>query len=201
MVNKESEDKKTTESSVEDKEIKEERDQETANKEESVTEEEEAPEVPEHDDNDKVTQLEEELAASKDKYIRLYAEFENFRRRTAKERLELTKTANESLMTDLLSVADDFERSMKAFQDNEEVAPMYEGIKLVHNKFIKTLEQKGLKSMEVKQGDDFDAEYHEAVVQTPAPEEKLKGKVVDIIEQGYFLGDKVLRYAKVVTGS
>ncbi len=143
----------------------------------------------------------EELAAAKDKYLRLFAEFENFRRRTAKERLELTTAANERLISDLLPVIDDFERSMKIFQDNPEVTPMYEGIKLVHNKFMKILEQKGLKPMDIQQGDSFDAEYHEAVVQTPAPEEKLKGKVIDVIEQGYFLGEKVLRYAKVVTGS
>lgn len=195
MANKESEDKKTMESSVE------EREQEVKNEEQPSPEQEAQQDIPEHDEQDQVSQLEEELSASKDKYIRLYAEFENFRRRTAKERLDLTKTATEALVSDLLSVVDDFERSMKIFQDKEEVAPMYEGIKLVHNKFMKILEQKGLKSMEVKQGDDFDAEYHEAVVQTPAPEEKLKGKIVDIIEQGYFLGDKVLRYAKVVTGS
>lgn len=200
MVNKESEDKKNTEWSVEEQEFAEEqKTEETQNQ--PKAEQEEAPEIPEHDVHDKVAQLEEELAASKDKYIRLYAEFENFRRRTAKERLDLTTTANEKLLSDLLPVVDDFERSMKAFQANEEVASMYEGIKLVHNKFMKVLEQKGLKSMEVKQGDTFDAEFHEAIAQTPAPDEKLKGKIVDVIEQGYVLGEKVLRFAKVVTGS
>lgn len=202
MVNKESEDKKTMESSVEEQEQEFAEEQKSeATQEQPKAEHEESPEIPEHDAHDKVAQVEEELAASKDKYLRLFAEFENFRRRTAKERLDLTKTANEGLLSDLLPVADDFERSMKIFQDKEEVAPMYEGIKLVHNKFMKILEQKGLKSMEVKQGDNFDTEYHEAVAQTPAPDEKLKGKIIDVIEQGYFLGDKVLRFAKVVTGS
>ncbi len=200
MVNNESEDKKAMESSVEEKE------REFTDEQEEITEEpqaehKDAPEMPEHNQQDQVAELEEELAASKDKYLRLYAEFENFRRRTAKERLDLTKTANESLLADLLPVVDDFERAMKVFQDDENAAPLYEGIKLVRNKFMKILEQKGLTSMDLKTGGDFDAEYHEAIAQTPAPEENLKGKIVDVIEQGYFLGEKVLRHAKVVIGS
>nr|WKN34731.1 nucleotide exchange factor GrpE [Tunicatimonas sp. TK19036] len=141
------------------------------------------------------------IAEAKDKYLRLYAEFENFRRRTAKERSTLIKTASEDIVSALLPVVDDFERSLDIFKDNEAVAPMYEGIQLVHQKMLKILEQKGLTRMEVSQGSDFDSEYHEAVVQTPAPSEELKGKVVDVIEGGYFMGDKVLRYAKVVIGS
>ena len=141
------------------------------------------------------------LTAAKDKYLRLYAEFENYRRRTSKERLELVKTASGDIMSALLPVIDDFERSLDIFKENEAVAPMYEGIQLVHQKMIKILEQKGLTRMDVAQGSDFDSEYHEAVVQTPAPSEELKGKVVDVIESGYFLGEKVLRYAKVVIGS
>ena len=143
---------------------------------------------------------EEELAAAKDKYLRLYAEFENYRRRTSKERLDLVKTANEELILDLLSVVDDLERSLQIFENKEEVAPMYEGIQLVYQKFSKVLTQKGLKAMEIGPGSDFDSEYHEAVAQTPAPDEKLKGKIVDVLEKGYFLGEKVLRYAKVVIG-
>ncbi len=151
--------------------------------------------------SDKKNQLEQEVADSKDKYLRLYAEFENFRRRTAKERLDLTKTANEKLLSDLLPVVDDFGRSVRSFKESENTDPVYAGIKLVHNKLTKVLEQQGLKSMEAKQGDTFDAEYHEAITQIPAPDESLKGKIVDVIEQGYFLGEKVLRYAKVVTGA
>ncbi|MEM8966267.1 MAG: nucleotide exchange factor GrpE [Bacteroidota bacterium] len=141
------------------------------------------------------------LTEAKDKYLRLYAEFENYRRRTSKERLELVKTASGDIMSALLPVIDDFERSLDIFKENEAVAPMYEGIQLVHQKMIKILEQKGLTRMDIAQGSDFDSEYHEAVVQTPAPSEELKGKVVDVIENGYFLGEKVLRYAKVVIGS
>ncbi|MEO0331086.1 MAG: nucleotide exchange factor GrpE [Bacteroidota bacterium] len=141
------------------------------------------------------------LTEAKDKYLRLYAEFENYRRRTSKERLELVKTASGDIMSALLPVIDDFERSLDIFRENEAVAPMYEGIQLVHQKMIKILEQKGLTRMDVAQGSNFDSEYHEAVVQTPAPSEELKGKVVDVIESGYFLGEKVLRYAKVVIGS
>ena len=151
-------------------------------------------------EEDPLKQKEEEVAAAKDKYLRLYAEFENYRRRTSKERLELVKTANEELILDLLSVVDDLERSLQIFENKEEVAPMYEGIKLVYQKFSKVLTQKGLKPMELAPGSDFDSEYHEAVAQTPAPEEKLKGKVVDVVEKGYFLGEKVLRFAKVVIG-
>jgi len=141
------------------------------------------------------------LAEAKDKYLRLFAEFENFRRRTAKERLDLIKTASEDLVAALLPVVDDFERSLEIFNENEAVAPMYEGIQLVYQKMLKILEQKGLTRMDVARGSEFDSEYHEAVVQTPAPSEELKGKVVDVIESGYFLGEKVLRYAKVVIGS
>lgn len=150
--------------------------------------------------DDVVKQMEEDLSAAKDKYLRLYAEFENYRRRTAKERLDLVKTANEELISDLLPVVDDLERSLQIFEGREDVAPMYEGIQLVHHKFNKTLTQKGLKVMEIGPGSDFDSEYHEAVAQTPAPEDKLKGKIVDVLEKGYFLGEKVLRYAKVVIG-
>lgn len=153
------------------------------------------------EEEDELTRLQNEVGAAKDKYLRLFAEFENFRRRTAKERLELITTASEGVIGDLLPVVDDFERSLQIFKENEAVTPMYEGIQLVHGKLIKVLEQKGLKAMDVAVGSDFDSEYHEAVVQTPAPSEDLKGKVVDVIDKGYFLGDKVLRYAKVVIGS
>ena len=155
----------------------------------------------EEEEVDELTHLKNEVGVAKDKYLRLFAEFENFRRRTAKERLELIKTAGEGVIAELIPVVDDFERSLQIFKDNEAVAPMYEGIQLVHGKLTKVLAQKGLKPMEVEVGSDFDPEYHEAVVQTPAPSEELKGKVVDVIDKGYFLGDKVLRYAKVVIGS
>ncbi len=144
--------------------------------------------------------LEEEVSALKDKYVRLYSDFENYKRRSAKERLELISNANKDLMAALLPVLDDFERAVSVNQETEE-ASTDEGIQLVYHKFLKTLEQKGLKVMEIVPGDEFDSEYHEAVAQIPAPEDKLKGKIIEVLEKGYYLGDKVIRYAKVVTGA
>lgn len=162
----------------------------------------------ENDDNssekeevDELSSLTQQLEESKDKYIRLYSEFDNFRRRTAKERLELVKNANEDLILALLSVVDDFERATKAIEEKEEAEGVKEGIQLIHHKFLKVLEQKGLKPMGDLKGQSFDADIHEAITQIPAPEEKLKGKIVDVIENGYYLYDKVIRYAKVVIGA
>jgi molecular chaperone GrpE len=149
---------------------------------------------------DPVEELKIELAELKDKYLRLYADFENFRRRTSKEKLELIATANADLMRAVLPVVDDFERAMQSFETTTEVEPLKEGVELIYSKFYKVLEGKGLKPMEAK-GQAFDAELHESITQFPAPTEDLKGKVVDEIEKGYYLHDKVLRYAKVVIGS
>ena len=148
-----------------------------------------------------IEELTAELDASKDKHIRLYSEFENFRRRTAKEKLEMISTANESLISSLLSVLDDFERADKAFNEDTDVKAMKEGVDLVFNKLKNVLEQKGTKKMELEAGSDFDPDFHEAITQIPAPEDKLKGKIVDVVENGYMLGDKVVRFAKVVTGA
>ncbi|TDB67938.1 nucleotide exchange factor GrpE [Arundinibacter roseus] len=145
-------------------------------------------------------QLKIELAELKDKYLRLYADFENFRRRTSKEKLELLSSANAELMKTVLPVVDDFERAMQSFELTTEVEPLKEGVLLIYNKFYKALESKGLKPMESK-GEVFDAELHESITQFPAPSEDLKGKVVDEIEKGYFLNEKVIRYAKVVVGA
>lgn len=169
---------------------------EIENKEEASEEQEEAKEEGE------IEKLKDELAESKDKYLRLYSEFENFRRRTAKEKLEMVQTANEDLMTVLLPIIDDFERAEKSFEDEKsDVKAIREGVQLIHNKFKKALEQKGLEVMKSKEGMDFDPEYHEAITQIPAPKKSLKGKVVDVIEKGYMLKDKVIRYAKVVIGN
>lgn len=149
---------------------------------------------------DEATALKAELEETKDKYIRLYSEFENFRRRNAKERLELIKTANEELVTALLPVLDDFERATQAMS-SQDVKAVQEGIELIFNKLNKSLEQKGLKPMGDLKGKEFDADLHEAITHTPAPEESLKGKIVDVIENGYYLNDKVVRYAKVVIGA
>lgn len=146
-----------------------------------------------------VTKLKEEIAGSKDKYIRLYSEFENFRRRTAKEKLEMVQSANEQLLKALLPVVDDFDRAEKAFTETSDKNA--EGFKLIHSKFKKVLELYGVKIMDVKQGSAFDTDLHEAITQIPAPDPSLKGKVVDVVEKGYLLGDKVVRFAKVVVGS
>ena len=151
--------------------------------------------------NEKNQAQENELAEQKDKYLRLYADLENFRKRAAKERLELIQAANESLIRNLLPVIDDFERSAKALNDNKNLTVEYvkEGSQLVFNKLYKILEQSGLKPMAAT-GKEFDMELHESITQVPAPTEALKGKVVDEVEKGYFLYDKVLRFAKVVIG-
>jgi len=140
-----------------------------------------------------------ELAASKDKYIRLYSEFENFRRRTSKEKLEMALNANEQVIKSLLPVVDDFERAEKAVQskDNKEI----EGYILISNKFKKILEQSGVKVMNIEVGADFNADFHEAITQIPAPKDELKGKIIDVVEKGYLLNEKVIRFAKVVIGS
>jgi len=144
--------------------------------------------------------LEEQLGEAKDKYLRLYSEFENFRRRTSKEKLDLISTANKDLMADLLPVLDDFERAMNASMDSDDIKALREGMELIQNKLDKSLQNRGLKKMEVKKGDGFDDEKHEAITQIPA-EKKLEGKVVDVIEAGYTLGDTVVRFAKVVVGA
>ena len=203
MVDKENQ-KPENDPMVEDKTTNEQINSENEDQENPVTDTENSSEQTHGEASEEISEVEQakiDVAEAKDKYLRLYAEFENFRRRTAKERSSLIKTASEDIASALIPVIDDFERSMEIFKDNEAVAPMYEGIQLVHQKMFKILEQKGLTRMDVAQGSDFDSEYHEAVVQTPAPREELKGKVVDVIEGGYFMGDKVLRYAKVVIGS
>ncbi len=149
--------------------------------------------------DDPVKKLQDELAEAKDKYVRLYAEFDNHRRRTAKEKLEMIQSANEQLLKHLLTVVDDFERAEKSFKEKTDKES--EGFFLIQNKFKKILEQYSVKVMDVAQGSDFNPDLHEAITQIPAPDEKLKGKVVDVVEKGYLLNDKVIRFAKVVTGS
>ena len=142
-----------------------------------------------------------EVAEAKDKYLRLYSEFENFRRRNAKERIELIKTASQDLMADLIPTIDDFERAQQANQKQEDIEAVKEGFELIHKKLLKTLESKGLKLMNTEKGTAFDADLHEAVTQFPVEEEELKGKIIDTVEKGYFLGEKVVRFAKVVIGA
>ncbi len=140
------------------------------------------------------------LAAEKDKFLRLFAEFENYKKRTSKERIELFKTANQELMTVLLPVLDDFERALTHIEDDKEAEELRKGVLLIYQKLLKTLEGKGLSAIEVNAGDSFDAETHDAITQIPAPSEDLKGKIIDCIEKGYKLGDKIIRHPKVVVG-
>jgi len=148
---------------------------------------------------DPIKKLKDDLAESKDKYVRLYAEFDNFRRRSAKEKLEMIQSANEQLLIALLPIADDFERAEKSFKDRNDKEA--EGFFLIQNKFKKTLEQYGVKAMLINQETEFNSDLHEAITQVPAPDEKLKGKIIDVVEKGYLLNDKVIRFAKVVVGS
>ncbi|HEX9649134.1 MAG TPA: nucleotide exchange factor GrpE [Cyclobacteriaceae bacterium] len=149
---------------------------------------------------DESEKLSKELTDAKDKYLRLFSEFENFRRRTARERLDLIQTSTEGLMVELLPVLDDFGRAAASIENGSDKKSVAEGIQLIENKFKRALEQKGLKAMQVKQGDDFNPELHEAVSQIPAPKKKLVGKIIETVEDGYFLGEKVIRFAKVVIG-
>ncbi|HUH18860.1 nucleotide exchange factor GrpE [Albibacterium sp.] len=144
--------------------------------------------------------LKAELEEANNKYLRLYAEFDNYKRRTSKERIELLQTAGKEVIGDLLSTLDDFDRALKAMDLSDSVDSIKEGVVLVSKKLKTTLQQKGLKEME-SINQPFDAEIHEAITKIPAPTDDLKGKVVDEIEKGYYLNDKVLRYAKVVVGS
>ncbi len=139
------------------------------------------------------------VQVEKDKYLRLFAEFENYKKRTSKERIELFKTAGKDIIVSLLPVMDDFDRGMVEINksENEE---LIQGITLIQDKLTKTLEQKGLTLVDVKQGDAFDADTQEAITQIPAPTEELKGKVIDVVEKGYKLGDTIIRFPKVVIG-
>ena len=144
-------------------------------------------------------QLKEEVQAEKDKFLRLFAEFENYKKRTSKERIELFKTANQELMTVLLPVLDDFDRGITEIK-KEGDSELLKGMELILNKFNNTLTQKGLERVEVNAGDVFDVDLHEAITQIPTPNDDMKGKIIDVIEQGYKLGDKIIRYPKVVVG-
>lgn len=148
----------------------------------------------------KEEQLSEELTNEKDKFMRLFAEFENYKKRTSRERIELFKTASEDVMIAMLPVLDDFERALTHIEEDKEAEELRKGVMLIYQKLLTTLEQKGLSKIEVKKGDTFDAEDHEAVSQIPAPNKKLKGKIIDVVERGYKLGDKVIRFPKVVIG-
>ncbi|HEY4539780.1 MAG TPA: nucleotide exchange factor GrpE [Faecalibacter sp.] len=143
--------------------------------------------------------IKEQLSKEKEQYLRLFAEFDNFKKRTSRERMDIFKTANKEVITALLPVVDDFERAMPQISNSED-ENLVKGIELIQNKLVDTLRGKGLIAMEVKPGDDFNTDLHEAITQIPAPTEDLKGKIVDCVETGYLLQDVVIRYAKVVVG-
>jgi len=145
-------------------------------------------------------QLKEDLAKEKDRFLRLFAEFENFKKRTSKERLDLYKTAGQEVIVSLLPVMDDFDRALQEISKSED-KEMYKGVELIRHKFREALISKGLEEIEIASGDTFDAEVHDAITQIPAPSKKLKGKIIDVVEKGYRLGDKIIRHPKVVVGN
>jgi molecular chaperone GrpE len=145
-------------------------------------------------------QLAQDLAKEKDKFLRLFAEFENYKRRTTKERIELFKTANQEVLLAMLPVLDDFDRAIIEINKSEDEL-LAKGVELIHEKLKSTLVAKGLEQVEVKAGDAFDADFAEAITQIPAASDKMKGKIVDVLEKGYKLGDKIIRFPKVVIGN
>ena len=145
-------------------------------------------------------QLQEDLNKEKDKFLRLFAEFENYKKRTTKERMDLFKTAGQEVMVALLPIMDDFDRALKEISKSSE-KELFKGVDLISNKFKETLKSKGLQEMKTKEGDAFDAEVHDAITQIPAPNKKLKGKIIDVVEKGFKLGDKIIRHPKVVVGN
>lgn len=144
--------------------------------------------------------LREDVAKEKDKFLRLFAEFENYKKRTSKERMDLFKTAGQEVIVSLLPVLDDFDRALKEIAKSED-KEIFKGVELISGKFRETLKSKGLEELEVKAGDTFDADIHEAITQIPAPSKKMKGKVIDVIEKGFKLGDRIIRHPKVVVGN
>jgi len=154
----------------------------------------------ERKETEELEELKIKNAELNDKFLRLFSEFDNFRKRTFRERIELTKTASTEIIMALLPVMDDFDRALKALEDTDNIESFKEGIILIHNKFKSTLTAKGLQVMKSK-GETFDTDFHEAITEIPAPDKSMKGKIIDEVEKGYFLGDKVIRYAKVVVGS
>jgi molecular chaperone GrpE len=174
----------------------------TAQQEETVQDKKESRKDKSHKKTKAEEQLEKtesELLELKDKHIRLQAEFDNYRKRTLKERMELLKTASESLLISILPVIDDFDRAIQTVDKIEEESHIKDGIKLIYNKFQEFLKQNGVKEIASKD-QDFDTDLHEAITKFPAPSEELKGKIIDVVQKGYYLNDKVIRHSKVVIG-
>lgn len=148
---------------------------------------------------EQLEKAEADIIELKDRHIRLQAEFDNYRKRTLKERMELLKTAGESVLVNILPVIDDFDRALQTLDSVEEQSPVKDGVKLIYNKFQDFLKQNGVKEIEAKE-QDFDTDLHEAVTTFPAPSEELKGKIIDVVQKGYYLNDKVIRHSKVIIG-
>jgi molecular chaperone GrpE len=143
--------------------------------------------------------LETQLSEQKDKFLRLFAEFDNYKKRVAKEQREFYAVAGKDIILEMISVNDDFERALKSFEDTEDLSAVKEGVRLIYDKLNKSIEKKGVKKIEAK-GCDFDVEKHEAITEIPVPDDSQKGKVIDEIESGYMMHEKVIRFAKVVVG-
>ena len=184
---------------IQEEEIQNQRDSKPSDKEQVANEvpKEKQKNTAKEQESDKQEAL---LKVEKDKYLRLFAEFENYKKRTAKERIELFQTAGKDVIQDLLPVLDDFDRALLELQKNESDKELSKGIALIFDKFKKILHTKGLKEMAVEKGTIFDSDLHEAITQIPAPDEDLKGKVIDVVEKGYKIADKIIRYPKVVIG-
>jgi len=147
----------------------------------------------------KIENLQNSLDELNDKYLRLYSEFDNYRKRTSKERIELLKSASQEVILDILPVVDDLERSIQSFEEHNLSKEAKQGVELIYNILMNTLKQKGLEKIDAKEK-DFDTDYHEAITNIPAPSKELKGKVIDVIQNGYLLNGKIIRFAKVVVG-
>ncbi len=175
------------------------------NKEKAAVIEDDSVEVKEaskkqKEDKNPLDELKAEVEKEKDRYLRLFAEFENYKKRTGRERLDLFKTAGQDVIISLLPVLDDFERALKEIEKSDDDT-LFKGVELISNKLNETLRQKGLEVIKTEAGDAFDADIHEAITQIPAPSEEMKGKIIDVIEKGYSLGEKIIRYPKVVIGN
>ncbi len=148
---------------------------------------------------DPMVVLQTEFEKEKDRNLRLFAEFENYKKRTGRERIELFKTASEDVMISMLPVLDDFDRALMEMSKADDTS-LFKGVELISTKLRETLRSKGLEEIETKKGDTFNADDHEAVTQIPAPDKKFKGKIIEVIEKGYVLGEKIIRFPKVVIG-
>ena len=168
--------------------------------EENSTETQETQEKSEVSEGQKEENLEEKIKIQEDKYLRLFSEFDNFRKRTQKEKAELISATKADVFKLILPILDDFDRALKSINNASDVESLKEGVELIHSKIVQTLKSKGLESMEILH-QEFNADEHEAITNIPAPSEDLKGKIVDVVETGYKLNDKIIRYPKVVVGN